>query len=62
VHRLYNFLYVHSAFPLYKLLSALRGTTIRSIGHISRLQNVKDNDEVFTERRVWFLFETLQHT
>src|SRR5580698_3369872 len=25
------------------------GTTIRSIGHISRLQNVKDEDEVFLE-------------
>ncbi len=86
----------------------LGGTTLRSIGHISRLQNVKDNDEVFirpiemlqyllednqgfaarmraahqvcddsndvatasilevfideTERRVWFLFESLQDT
>lgn len=27
----------------------LGGTTIRSIGHISRLQNVKDSDEVFME-------------
>ncbi len=27
----------------------LGGTTIRSIGHISRLQNVKDDDEVFLE-------------
>ena len=85
----------------------LGGTTIRSIGHIARLQKVQDNDENFlepekmlqflmkdnqeytarmraahkvceehediattsileifideTERRTWFLFETLQH-
>ena len=93
--------------PLAERIRKLGGTTIRSIGHISRLQNVKDNDEAFlepekmlkylmkdnqdyaarmraahkvcedyndvatasilevfideTERRTWFLFETLQH-
>ena len=91
--------------PLAERVRKLGGTTICSIGHISRLQNIKDDDEAFlepekmlqhlmndnkkyaahmraahkvcedhndvatcsilevfideTERRIWFLFETL---
>lgn len=91
--------------PLAERVRKLGGTTIRSINHISRLQNIKDDDETFlepakmlqhlmndninyvghirsahkvcedyndvatcsilevfideTERRIWFLFETL---
>lgn len=37
-------------------LRKLGETTIRSIGHISRLQNVKDDDEVFLEPK-----KMLQH-
>src|SRR5471030_2433162 len=35
--------------PLAKRVRKLGGTTIRSIGHIRRLQNVKDDDEAFLE-------------
>jgi starvation-inducible DNA-binding protein len=35
--------------PLAERSRKIGGTTIRSIGHISRLQSIKDEDEVFVE-------------
>jgi starvation-inducible DNA-binding protein len=111
----YHLLFDEQADQIYAMIDILAervrklgGTTIRSIGHIGRLQNIKDNDEVFvepekmlqylmvdnqnyvksmrtahkvcednndvatssilevfideTERRIWFLFETLRPT
>jgi|ERR1700733_10314641 len=35
--------------PLAERIRKLGGTTLRSIGHISRLQNIKDDDQAFLE-------------
>src|SRR5499426_1359686 len=57
--------------PVAERVRKLGGQTLRSIGQISRLQRVKDNDADYVtpldmlavwideaERRVWFLYET----
>lgn len=52
----YHLLFDEQAEQIYAMVDVLAerirklgGTTIRSIGHISRLQNVKDDDDAFVE-------------